>query len=195
MLPLYPVSINLLWVRQLLLALVNLKIGLSDEDCGGFGKWQQSLSWEGLQPEGRERNCSAALLSCARLCILCSWAKMLFAKDLTTSKSPLWERAERRWGMTPVSGCLAATWAVWCRLPSSAECRLLALALQDRPIWRPLQSHAGLHQSAFLQSGRCLAQFVFAVCLHTISHTFSCFSLLTVPGNHFGVTYTCWPGS
>ena len=111
---------------------------------------------------------------------------------------------------------MPAFWVVWLLLCAVGRCcfsRLVWALLTRNLSYLPgqykttsqLQSFAilcravcscrYLHQSTCLKSSHCLAQFHFATCLHTIPLSFSCFALLTVPSNHFGVTYTLWLGS
>lgn len=77
--------IHLLWVRWLLLALVNLKIVLSAEGHGNYSQLQASS--ESPQADLKERKCSVVLLAFAHLSTWCSWAKMLFSKQLWNKKS------------------------------------------------------------------------------------------------------------
>lgn len=145
------ISINLLWVRCLLLALVNLKIGLRAEDCGSFVQLQESLSSGSLQPDWRERK-QSGFCSLMPACMPDALGQKCFFPSVCEAAShPITEWPERSWGMMP------ASWVVWLSLHtvgrwcfSKLVWVVLILNVSYSPCqykttsqYNPLQSYAG----------------------------------------------------
>lgn len=192
--------IHLLWVRWLLLALVNLKIVLSAEGHGNYSQLQASLRKPTGRLEGQKMRCGSA-------CFCPLVYMVLLGKNALFQATVEQEVSERRWGLKlgyevclGLSGCSCVPWGHctsvgWHWLPPSAERELLTLLVQNISAIRYKEVYSGSICISLLVS-RVVTTWChfFVVFLRTIP-LFSCFALLAVLSNPFGMTYTCCVGT